>query len=116
MTVGLGVAAVGALAAGIGFGVASNGAGNDAQNIRSGFSPTTCGSASPAPQCASLKSDLDAENRNHTLGIAFDVGAGVFAAGAVLSWLLLPKTTETHASVAPMMGPRMAGAQWTLSF
>jgi hypothetical protein len=117
MTVGLGVAAVGALAGGIGFGAASKSAGNDAQSIRTtlGGNVNACDGAGAA-QCAQLKSDLDSQNHDHTLEIVFYAGAGAFAAGAVLSWFPLPKTVEPHSAIAPMIGPGVAGARWLTTF
>ncbi len=115
MTVGFGVAAVASAVGGIAFGAASKSAGNDAQNIRGGFTSTSCaGNSNPA--CSELKSDLDAQNRDHTLEIACFAGAGAFAAGAVLSWFLLPKTVESKSAFAPIVGPGTAGAQWVTHF
>jgi hypothetical protein len=114
MTVGFGIAAVGAVVAGAVFSAQSTSAGNDAQGLASSLGAGACEGGSP--QCAQLKSDSDTANNDRTLSIAFYAGAGVCAAGAVLSWLLLPKTVEARSAVVPMVGPAVAGATWVTTF
>jgi hypothetical protein len=116
MTVGLGVVAVASLAGGIGFGAASKSEGNDAQSAGSGLGPSACVGTSPPAACATLKSDLDSQNHDHTISTVLYVGAGVFAAGALASWFFLPKTEPSRAAVVPMIGPGVAGASWVTSF
>jgi hypothetical protein len=115
VTVSFGVAAVAALAGGVAFNAASNSASNDAQTIRSGFTASSCSGGSSS-QCAALKSDYDAENRDHTLSIVLYAGAGALAAGALLSWVFWPKTSETHTAVAPFVGHDVAGASFITAF
>jgi hypothetical protein len=115
MTIGFGAAAVASLVGGVAFAASAKSEANDAQSIRNGLSGNPCNGAGPSI-CATLKSDSDAENRDHTLGIVFDVGAGAFAAAAVLSWFLLPKTVDSRTAVVPMFGPGVAGARWVTTF
>ncbi len=115
LTVGLGVASAAALGTGIYFAAQSNSEASHAQQIGGGLAPNACVNAS-APGCASLTSALASENHDHTAEVGLYVGAGVLAAGALASWLFLPKTVEARSVALPYVAPGVVGAQWATRF
>jgi hypothetical protein len=114
LTVGLGVASVASLATGIYFGAQSNNDANAAQQIRSGLLPGGC--SSPSATCTALTNEINGENVDHTASIGLYVGAGALAAGALASWLFLPKTVEARSVALPYFAPGAVGAAWATRF
>ncbi len=114
LTVGLGVGAGVLLATGLYFGAESTSSINQAVSERNTISANSCVGSTSAV-CADLINSRNTGNTDHTASIVLLTGSGVFAAGALASWFLLPKTRESG-SVTPLVGSGTLGAQWVQTF
>jgi hypothetical protein len=116
----LGVAAVGALAGGIGLELASSSASSTATTDRKqiqGSSGSTSGCfMSTSAACSSLASELSSHSTDGNVATGLFVGAGLLAAAAVVTWVVWPKKTVEGARVLPLVSPSMAGLGVSGSF
>ncbi len=74
-----------------------------------------CANASSAA-CQARQSTIDGRSTSKTLSaVSFGIG-GVALAGAVVTWLVWPRTETTSrvGAITPWFGPQGAGASWTL--
>jgi hypothetical protein len=88
----LGLAGLAIVSAGLGtyFLVQSSSASHDAANDREGIPPPSGCWESTSPQCSRLGDDVHAQHRDTNAATAFFVTVGVLAAGAIVTWLLVP--------------------------
>ena len=118
LTTGLGVAAVGALVGGVYFAGKSNDDANNAAAARSALGPSDC-VVPTSSNCTSLADARNSQATDHAVSLVMYTGAGVLAAGAVVSWFFLPKTvaeSSSSASALPLVGPGLLGIQWSKRF
>jgi hypothetical protein len=113
-TIGLGGGAVVLFATGLYFGAKSSGAYNDAVRARSGTDRSTCALATTAA-CSSIGDSASTARTDHTVSVVLVTGGGLMAAGAIASWILMPKGDEKR-SVTPIVGSGVFGAQWLETF
>jgi hypothetical protein len=99
--------AAGAAGTGLYFLLASNRDAGNAAAMRSGLPADACAGVTSA-SCQSLGDTVHAQHTEATAATALFVGAGVLAAGSVVSWLLVPTSSaapaQTTASFAPVPG------------
>jgi hypothetical protein len=100
---------------GVFFGLASQSDKNQAGLLRGVVGTGGCPTPSTNANCQQLSDKVDAQNREALVSDVLYVAGGVLAAGALVTWLLWPKSVEErHASaawVAPMLGPASAGVR-----
>jgi hypothetical protein len=106
----LAVGALGAAGAGALFLVGSNQAKDDAARLRSGLAPNACTHAEATPTCQSLGDRVNSQHRDFTIAMALFAGGGVFAAGAVVTWLVWPQSQTSRPRTSAWIAPAMGGA------
>jgi hypothetical protein len=121
LSVGLGVAAVGVFAGGVYADQKSLSDQHDLSGLTQGMATSSCAGTTPAPSCATIRAEAQSQTTNHTIALVMYGGAGVLAAGAVVSWFVLPKTerkagASSVGTAAPLIGPGVFGAQWVGRF
>jgi hypothetical protein len=110
VTIVLGVVAAGALAGGIGLGFASQSDADTAASLRSQMPSTACiGANATSASCQSLSNAVDAQNRDAAISVALYVASGLFAAAAIVSWLVWPKARTESAAARVFVGPGVVG-------
>jgi hypothetical protein len=119
ITLGLGVVAVGALAVGTGFEVASRSEQGTANGL-GGQLPTggnVCSSGSTVPQCAQLRDANSSAASHQNAATALFVTGGVAGVAAVGVLLLWPSHSDARAGMlSPMILPSTGGLQWLGTF
>jgi hypothetical protein len=110
-TVALGVIGVGGLAAGMVFAFASDGDSDSAAKLRGAMPANACtGTGAMTANCQALSSAVSAENRDGTLSVVTYITGGVFAAAAVVTWFVWPKSkTEKPPPIALHVAPTFFG-------
>ncbi len=109
VTVAFGVLAAGGLAGGVALAFASQGDSDSAAKIRMTMPANACVGSTSAP-CQSLSSAVDAENRDGAISVAMYVVGGVFAAAAVITWIVWPKPAKSEGVTARLLvGPAFGG-------
>jgi hypothetical protein len=90
---------------------------------REGLLAGSCVAPSASPNCHALSSDVDAQNRDATLGTAFYVSGGVLAAAGAFVWLAWPKhptaipsSSGATVSLRPILGLGSAGLNAEIRF
>ncbi|HEY2517202.1 MAG TPA: hypothetical protein VGI39_40295 [Polyangiaceae bacterium] len=110
LTVGLGT---GAVALGVTSGVFFSLAHSSREAATALQRSLPAGACPTAPGCALLRSNLHAQNDDFAAGAGLAVGAGVAAAGALVSWFLLAPRAERRSaralSVIPSVNPARPG-------
>jgi hypothetical protein len=106
----LAVGALGAAGAGALFLVGSNQAKDDAARLRSGLAPNACTHAEATLTCQSLGDRVNSQHRDSTIAMALFAGAGVFTAGAVVTWLVWPQSQTSRPRASAWIAPAMGGA------
>lgn len=99
------------LGVGIGFGLDSQGAKSDADELSSKLGAGGCADSANTKECGDLSDKRDRANRNATIATVGFVGAGVFAAATAVVWLAWPEGQRKSASgvqLAPTIG-RVSG-------
>lgn len=95
------------LGVGIGFGLDSRAATDDAEALSSKLGANGCSGSTSGADCASLQEKRDRANRNANIATIGFVGAGVFGAATAAIWLAWPdaKPTSVRAvQVTPVLG------------
>jgi Flp pilus assembly CpaE family ATPase len=109
------VAAVASAAVGAYFEVASYSSAHDVEHARAVTTPGVCAATPATGSCITLMGKVSDTGTNTVASeIAYGVGA-VFAAGAVVTWVLGGPRAATVGSmrVRPMVGPRSLGVNGT---
>jgi hypothetical protein len=110
MTVALGGAAVVAVGLGAYFGLQSRSNADTAQRYRDANGAGACANGMAPSYCGAWDSAVQAQNRDATASNVLYIGGGVFAASAIVTWLLWPRADRgTSAWVLPEVGPASAG-------
>jgi hypothetical protein len=95
------------LGVGIGFGLDSRSATDDAEALSSKLGANGCSGSSSGADCASLQEKRDRANRNANVATIGFVGAGVFGAATAAIWLAWPDAKPRSAravQVTPVLG------------
>jgi hypothetical protein len=118
LTVSLGAGAVALAAGGVYASITSSNAADRAANLRAGMPGTSNCRDQSYPGCADLKVAVSSQVSNHDASVVLFGGAGLLAAGAIVSWFVLPRqrTVVEKAQALPVVGPGMLGAVWAGSF
>jgi hypothetical protein len=105
--------AVGIVGIGVGTGFALS-ASSKSSDLSS--QPTGICSNPTSPACQSRQDTIDSRNTAKTVSTVSFVVGGVALAGAVVTWLVWPRTETTSrvGAITPWFGPQGAGASWTL--
>ena len=111
---GLAALAVTSLGVGIGFGVDANAKHSDWVNASGDTASNTACTGVESPRCSSLANLQSTQRNDAAWSTAGFIGAGAFAAGAAVLWLLpppkeRPKDTSISFSAAPSLGRGTAG-------
>ena len=118
-TASLGGAAAVALGLGIYFGLQSRSQASTVNSFLSDHSSSYCSTspASTGTTCSQWNNAYQAKNRDGVLSDVTYVAGGVFAAAAVATWFLWPRSSHGSAAwVLPMAGPSVAGLRAGASF
>jgi hypothetical protein len=120
LTVGLGVAAAGVLAGGLYADQKSLSDKHALEGLTQGMPASSC-TGSAGPSCATIRDDAQSQTSSHTIALFMYGGAGLLAAGAAVSWFVLPKTerkagSSSMGTPAPLVGAGVLGAQWVGRF
>jgi hypothetical protein len=109
-TAALGTVAVLTIGAGAYFGLQSQSDARNASSYRANRADSYC--VNPANvDCVALNDAVHSQNRDATISNVFYVTAGLFGAGAALTWVFWPKARDSAAAwVVPTAGPSGAGA------
>ena len=110
-TIILGAVGLVGMAAGTGFALDASSKSSDLNSQP----PGVCANPASAP-CQSRQDTIDSRSTSKTLSaISFGIG-GAALVGAVVTWLVWPRTQEVPrtGALTPWLGPREAGATWTL--
>jgi hypothetical protein len=111
VTIGLGVVAVGALAAGVVFSLDAQSNADDGNAVRASLPAGACSQAVPDPRCATLRDKIDGTDSSNSLSTIFYIVSGVSAAGAIAAWYFWPKKPAPSAAtwVVPSAHPNGGG-------
>jgi hypothetical protein len=107
--VAVGAAAVVSAGVGLGFGLAADSQRSSINSMRAGRDSSFCTSPANASYCESLRSEVQAQQRDATVSTAAFGAAGALAAGAIVLWAVWPKASPKPAAwwlVAPLVGSR----------
>lgn len=110
----LGIGAIAAAGVGLFFYLSANRQKTDAQHSRSGLAADACTGQS-TPQCQSLDSAVTAQYDDQNLSTILFAGAGALAAGAIVTWLVWPKSGATPPQTTGAIVPLRSGAALQLS-
>ncbi|HEY1692950.1 MAG TPA: hypothetical protein VGG39_12355 [Polyangiaceae bacterium] len=77
---------------------------SSAAGLRTGISSNACTDDPSSPTCQQLGSAVDAQHRDAAIGATALVAGGLLAAGAVVTWLVWPRS-ETAAASVRWIGP-----------
>ena len=95
------------LGVGIGFGLDSRAATDDAEALSSKLGANGCSGSTSGADCASLQEKRDRANRNANIATIGFVGTGVFGAATAVIWLAWPDAKPKSAravQVTPVLG------------
>jgi hypothetical protein len=102
--------ALAALAAGVGFGIASNANAATVNGFKNTNPPNACANNNPSDMCRQWQDALDGANRNAALAEGFYIASGVLGATAIVTYLLIPsEPKKTSIWITPAASPTGVG-------
>lgn len=103
------IAALGAAGTGAFFLIESNQDRDSATTLRNGLAPNAC-THGTTPACQTLSDKVNSQHQEMTIATALFAGAGVLAAGAIVTWLVWPQASASQPQTTGWLAPTPGGA------